>query len=556
MENRPLSVSLDPVAVDSPGRFAPTARHLGLPVLIVAEALFFTMRFDAPKSFPPGTWWAPVFLQAHFIGQWLLVTVAAIGLFGGHRLWLRLCRAFAAQDPDDPAWSSRLIAHGVAVACFAGLSAFVCEGDLLGSARPWAWVLAWVASGLAMAATWMAAILEPAAWLKLARRSRDVLAMGLVVGLAAFAAGRQTGVRWLDLADSTLAVVRAMLGLVANDVTCDPAGRIIGVGAFRVGIDPVCSGFEGIGLTWTFLTAYLWWSRKSLRWPRAYLLVPIGTVTIWLANAVRIAALVLIGAWGSPEVAIGGFHSQAGWIAFLAVSFGLVLASRRSAFFAAVPRDSGEGAATWSNPTASYLAPFLAIVATTMLTGAFSAGFDVYYGLRIVTAGAALWYFRHDLAGIARGVSWVGVGVGVAAFGLWMALEPTSGDSAGALASGIAALPPGKAWAWVALRVIGSVAVVPLAEELAFRGYLARRLIAADFESVPMGRFAWSATLISSAAFGLLHGRWLAGMLVGLLYTLAVCRRGKLGDAVLAHAVTNALIAATVLATGDWSLWA
>jgi CAAX prenyl protease-like protein len=123
------------------------------------------------------------------------------------------------------------------------------------------------------------------------------------------------------------------------------------------------------------------------------------------------------------------------------------------------------------------------------------------------------------------------------------------------LASTVGALPRGQAWAWVALRVIGSVAIVPLAEELAFRGYLTRRLIAIDFESLPVGQFSWQAWLVSSAAFGLLHGRWLAGMLVGLLYALAMYRRGKLGDAVIAHAVTNAMIAATVMATGDWSMW-
>jgi membrane protease YdiL (CAAX protease family) len=56
-------------------------------------------------------------------------------------------------------------------------------------------------------------------------------------------------------------------------------------------------------------------------------------------------------------------------------------------------------------------------------------------------------------------------------------------------------------------------------------------------------------------AFGALHGRWLAGTLAGLCYALALYRRGRLGDAVLAHATTNALIAADVLATGTWSLW-
>jgi CAAX prenyl protease-like protein len=113
----------------------------------------------------------------------------------------------------------------------------------------------------------------------------------------------------------------------------------------------------------------------------------------------------------------------------------------------------------------------------------------------------------------------------------------------------------GQAWAWIALRVIGSVAIVPVVEELAFRGFLTRRLSSIDFQSIPLDRLYWPTLLISSAAFGLLHGRWLAGMLVGVLYGLALCRRGKLGDAIIAHAVTNGLIAATVLATGDWTMW-
>jgi membrane protease YdiL (CAAX protease family) len=37
----------------------------------------------------------------------------------------------------------------------------------------------------------------------------------------------------------------------------------------------------------------------------------------------------------------------------------------------------------------------------------------------------------------------------------------------------------------------------------------------------------------------------LAGAAVGLLYGLAARRRGQLGDAVLAHGITNALLAVT-----------
>ena len=97
--------------------------------------------------------------------------------------------------------------------------------------------------------------------------------------------------------------------------------------------------------------------------------------------------------------------------------------------------------------------------------------------------------------------------------------------------------------------------MTPLVEELAFRGYLTRRLMATDFQMVPIGKFSWPSFLISSLLFGFLHERWMAGTLAGLLYALALYRRRELSDTVLAHAVTNGLIVAYALTSSDWSLW-
>jgi CAAX prenyl protease-like protein len=102
--------------------------------------------------------------------------------------------------------------------------------------------------------------------------------------------------------------------------------------------------------------------------------------------------------------------------------------------------------------------------------------------------------------------------------------------------------------------VVGSVVTVPIAEELAFRGYLLRRLISADFDELAP-RFTWLSFLLSSFLFGVLHGRWLAGTAAGMLYAWAMYRRGRLADAVIAHATTNALIAADVLILGNWNYW-
>jgi CAAX prenyl protease-like protein len=60
---------------------------------------------------------------------------------------------------------------------------------------------------------------------------------------------------------------------------------------------------------------------------------------------------------------------------------------------------------------------------------------------------------------------------------------------------------------------------------------------------------------VSSLLFGLLHQRWLAGSVAGMAYALAYYRRGKLTDAIVAHALTNLLITLSVLATGDWYAW-
>ena len=91
---------------------------------------------------------------------------------------------------------------------------------------------------------------------------------------------------------------------------------------------------------------------------------------------------------------------------------------------------------------------------------------------------------------------------------------------------------------------------VPIAEELTFRGYLLRRLLSANFDDLSTLRFTGLSCVVSSVLFGALHGRWLAGTVAGLCPAWALYRRGRVDDAILAHAITNALITADVLILG------
>ncbi len=552
-EFRPLELRPSP-DIDDPGVARdipplPLARWTALVGLYSTEAVLFCLLFG-PGIRENGPWlWDNLAYRLVYAAP---PTVLAALLFGG--AWLREGRRTTARHPLHPLqlWHF-LLAHWAALAGFILLTALVQNRMIRSSAHPGRWLWGWLVMGLATLLLGVASLL-PARFQALVREVKKGRVMAAVaVGVIASGAAHLMQRTWEPLSQPTLWLVHALLALVFPDAVCDPANCAVGTASFTVSVDWPCAGYEGIGLILEFLSAYLWFSRRDLRFPRAFLLLPIGTALIWLANAFRIAALVALGVWISPDVTLGGFHSLAGWLIFNGIALGIVIASRRMRFFSR-PHLLVDGT-EYTNPTPAYLVPLLAIIATTMITGAFSSGFDTLYPLRVLTAAGALWYFRRDHARWGWTWSWPAVAIGAVAFVLWMALEPTPA-SQGALATGLAGLPPTWATTWLVFRVVGAVVTVPLAEELAFRGYLTRRLIAADFQDVPLGRFTWSSFLLSSAAFGALHGRWLAGTLAGMLYALALYRRGAIADAVTAHATTNALIAAYVLATGSWSLWA
>src|SRR5208283_2871860 len=106
----------------------------------------------------------------------------------------------------------------------------------------------------------------------------------------------------------------------------------------------------------------------------------------------RVAALMLIGASGFPAVAVYGFHSQAGWIAFIAVACALVYFSRRSAWLNRSARVTDQVAT--ENPTALYLLPFLAILAAGSVARAASGQFEYLYPLRLVAGVLVLAWYR------------------------------------------------------------------------------------------------------------------------------------------------------------------
>jgi exosortase E/protease (VPEID-CTERM system) len=405
------------------------------------------------------------------------------------------------------------------------------------------WALAMIALLALAIASFIAAFVEPAAWMRWLHRDPRAFAFGIVTGVAGCFAAIAAD-HWRASSYWTLRVVERLLPLFGCKVEEDVPRLVIGTSQFKVYLAGGCSGLEGIGIVAVFLVAYLWFCRDDLRFPAAFALVPVALTIVWFFNAVRIAVMIAIAPLvGSAMTSV--FHSMAGWISLNLVALGIVLLSRRSALFTV---DSSVGV---------YLLPLFFLMAIAFLTRFGTDGFDLLYGLRVLVVVIALIVFRRELSEFDWKPSWWAVAIGTLVFAVWIGIDFVTGHATGdpAFGGALGRLSFGAAMTWLLLRIVGAVITVPIAEELAFRGYLLRKMISSNFRAVAFDRFTWPSFLISSVIFGALHGRWIAGIIAGMLFALAAQRRGRFSDAVYAHATANALIAALVLITKNWSLW-
>jgi CAAX prenyl protease-like protein len=106
----------------------------------------------------------------------------------------------------------------------------------------------------------------------------------------------------------------------------------------------------------------------------------------------------------------------------------------------------------------------------------------------------------------------------------------------------------------MALRIFGFALIVPITEELVFRGYLHRALVRRRFEQAAPAAFGWAAFIVTSLLFGAMHGRWLAGALAGAAFALCLYRSKSVSGPITAHIAANGLIAAYAMAAGRWEL--
>ncbi|GAW36099.1 transmembrane exosortase [Roseovarius sp. A-2] len=482
--------------------------------------------------------------------RWLTLWLVCVASLLGVYLWARPeARAgFARITATAPGGRGWVLLHGVGLlVTFAPLVAAPAAEMNQIFHRVFPVLCAGAAMATAGGLFWLA---RPGAWAGwLTGRAASILA---ICGFAAAIPGVVVlaGPIWTvrALTDVTSIAVYLMLGLFSDAVTVNPDRYILGTDGFLVEVADSCSGIEGLVLITAFLALYAMLFRDELRLRRFGLVIwPLALLASWVFNTVRITALILIGAHVSPELAVNGFHSFAGWIMFTGLAVGVLIVVNRSRY--ALQHDARPEARPALPPlaqddVAGRIVPFIVFALSGMLVQAFWAEPALGYPLQVALMLAALWWARATVARYLVRPSPLSVVAGLGVGVVWIVTATPTGPTPEAFAGlGVRAFA-----LWAALRILGTVALVPVIEEMIFRGYVQARIE----RGTPLSRVA--AIAVSAGLFALVHGRWIEAALAGVVFSLLYMRTGRLADAITAHASANAMIAAVALWRGDWAL--
>ena len=514
-------------------------RYVFIGILFLLEMVWLSLRIDTPAK---GAWWLLLFANA---GVTANIGIAFLAVAG----WLLFQRAaeLTGDFASPHRWWGWLVAHTVTFAFFLALGPNALEATPPSAPDVIGWLLLGVLSFVLLAFC----ILKPAALLALLRNQYRLVLLSIAAAVGAWLLGRVFQQLWEPLAAATFSLTYSLLQPTGLDIRYDPDQGVIGTERFLVQIAPQCSGYEGIALAITFVTLYIFVFRRTLRFPAVLLLYPIGTAIVYVVNSIRISALVLIGHYSSAEDAVRAFHSQAGWTLFTLVSISLLFISRAvPAFNRLQGEPAGRKAA--SRSAHALLLPFLVFLGSGLAISTIAGGSRWAAIGSLVPTLATLWYYRETYRNMVWKWTWRSVLIGVAVFVVWALLvdgDPNAeGTDAALWRDGSLPL------FWIVPRAVVSTLIVPIVEELAFRGYLLRKLASADFETIPVGAFTITSLAASSLLFGLLHEHWTAGTIAGLAYALAQWQGRSIGSAIVAHGVTNGLIAAVAVLDQNWKL--
>lgn len=219
----------------------------------------------------------------------------------------------------------------------------------------------------------------------------------------------------------------------------------------------------------------------------------------------------------------------------------------------------------------AYILPMGILLALLMVGNTWPSLYPASYVARTVLAGIALIVLWRHFTPIRWNYWWLGVIVGVIGVLQWVPMQlglqawlpQFFSPDENAFNPRTYFESPAAMWSWIAIRMIGAVIVVPIMEELFWRDFAWRTVLAPnDFKLAEVGEWHWQPFVIVPIIFAFVHGNWwLTAIVWGFLIAALLVYTKSLGACIIAHAVTNLLLGVYVLWRGfctdqpQWWFW-
>jgi exosortase E/protease (VPEID-CTERM system) len=283
-------------------------------------------------------------------------------------------------------------------------------------------------------------------------------------------------------------------------------------------------------------------------------MLPIIYSALVITNSLRIALLLLIGEYISPKIAIIGFHSVAGWINIFLIAILALYFLTQISFFT---YQKSSYKINLSDHKAK-LVPEISLIGLSLLFLLVNNGFDWAYPIKIIFVALTIKYLWSKFKVSFLPLKWLPFLIGMVTVFIWLLFVKVDVNKSHLFAEHLFNVESWQIYIWIIFRVLGASFVVPIAEELCFRGYLfniTQRFIKSKFNNIKINDLNITVLVFTSIIFGSLHSEWLAGFLAGLLFGIARMYRNRISDAIIAHAVTNFLLSLYIIHYQTWSLW-
>ncbi|HEX4125882.1 MAG TPA: CAAX prenyl protease-related protein [Tepidisphaeraceae bacterium] len=216
----------------------------------------------------------------------------------------------------------------------------------------------------------------------------------------------------------------------------------------------------------------------------------------------------------------------------------------------------------------AYILPMLVFLLFTGLPGilpaSWTAAYPIIYAVKTFVVAALLIALSKHYTPIAWNFWWLGILLGMVGIYQWVGMQNWLGRHIAWFAPASDAFNPFATIhspairdAFIAVRMIGAVLVVPVMEERFWRDWLWRTILAPnDFKLASIGEFGWAPMLIVPIAFCSVHGNWWPTAIVwGILIELLLVWTRSLGACMVMHATTNLLLGLYVLQYHAWAFW-